>query len=186
MKRQSLITSLALFVTTWIALAQPGIDNKLMACARRALPHISTNQIVRAIDAGLWSSNKTAVAFAVPNPKASILFVFLRQSHGDYLAVDVSGMEGANFGYLGTTPRASYDRFETTPLKWLHRDDGLFQIQMRTRAWKSGQRYTASGTLVIKPDGTLCMAMIEEPNMRCSEPGHRALVAIKRARGQGR
>ena len=66
--------------------------------------------------------------------------------------IDVSGMEGANLGLIG--PDRRYDRVETTPLKWLHRDDGLFQIQMRTRAWKSGQRYTAAGTLVIKPDGT--------------------------------
>jgi hypothetical protein len=89
-----------------------------------------------------------------PEAQGVASLVFLRQTHGDYLAVDVSGMEGANFGYLGTTPRSGYDRFETTPLKWLHRDDGLFEIQMRTRAWRSGQRYTASGTLVIKPDGT--------------------------------
>ena len=154
MRRQILITVFFLFTTGWIALAQPGIDDKLMASARRALPNISSNEVDRAIGRGLWNSNKTAIAIAIPKPKTSLLFVFLRQTHGDYLAVDVSGLEGANFGFLGTTPRSGYDRFETTPLKWLRRDDGLFQIQMRTRAWKSGQRYTAAGTLLIKPDGT--------------------------------
>lgn len=141
-----------MFMTGWIGVAQPAIDGKLIASARRALPQISTSEIVRDIGDGLWNSNRTAVAIAIPKPKASVLFVFLRQTHGDYLAVDVSGMEGANIGFLG--PDRHYDRVETTPLKWLYRDDGLFQIQTRTRAWSSGRRYTAAGTLVIKPDGT--------------------------------
>lgn len=137
-----------------MALAQSGVEDELLASARKALPQISTNDVLRAIGHGLWNSNKTAVAIAIPKPgpKASFLFVFLRRGHGDYLAVDVSTMEGANLGYIG--PDRHYERVETAPLKWLDRDDGLFQIQMRTRAWSSGRRYTASGTLLIKSDGT--------------------------------
>ena len=59
--------------------------------------------------------------------------MFLQQTHGDYLAVDVSGMERANIGYLG--PDRHYERVETTSLKWLPRDDGLFHIQMRVEVW---------------------------------------------------
>jgi hypothetical protein len=150
-----LISLIGLFTTVCVALARPPVDDGLLIAARKALPqNISTNEIVRALGTGLWNSNRTAVAIAIAKPKASVLFVFLRQPGAKYLAVDVSGMEGANFGYLGTAGRAGYDRFETTPLKWLHRDDALFQVQMRTRAWKLGQRYTAAGTLIIKPDGT--------------------------------
>ena len=154
MKRTILITLIGLFATVYVALAQPRIDDGLVVAARRALPQvISTNEIVRALGTGLWNSNKTAVAVAIARPKASLLFVFLRQTSGQYLAVDVSGMEGCNFGHLGTA-RAGYDRFETTPVQWWHRDDGLFEVQMRTRAWNQGQRYATSQTLVIKPDGT--------------------------------
>ena len=46
-------------------------------------------------------------------------------------------------------------RFETTPVAWLHRDDGLLGVSMRTRAWRSGQRYTVSEPLLIRPDGTV-------------------------------
>jgi hypothetical protein len=152
MKRHCLVTVLVLFMTGRAVLGQPALKSKLMVAARRALPQVSTNEIVRAIGDGLWNSNRTAVAIAIPKPKGSPLFVFLRQTHGDYLAVDISRMEGANIGYLG--PDRHYDRVETTSLKWLHRDDGLFEVQARTRAWSSGRRYTASGTLVIKPDGT--------------------------------
>jgi hypothetical protein len=41
------------------------------------------------------------------------------------------------------------------PVEWLRRDDGLFQLVMRTRAWKAGQRFSVSEALVIKPDGTV-------------------------------
>ena len=154
MTRSILINLCGLFATVCVALAQPHVDDGLMIAARKALPQdVSTNEIFRALSTGLWNTNRTALAIAIPKPKASVLFVFLRQPGGKYLAVDVSGMESCNFGYLGTR-REGYDRFETTPLKWLHRDDDLFQLQTRTRAWKSGQRYTTSETLVIKPDGT--------------------------------
>jgi len=152
MKGQHLIALFVLSMAGWLALAQSAVEVKLMASAQKALPQISTNDIARAIGHGLWNSNRTAVAIAIPKPKASLLFVFLRQLHGDYLAVDVSGMEGANVGRLG--PDRHYDRLETAPLKWLHRGDELFEIQVRTRAWSSGLRYTTSGTLAIKPDGT--------------------------------
>jgi hypothetical protein len=96
----------------------------------------------------------TAVAISIARPKASLIFVFRRQNGGKHLAVDVSGTEGVNFANFGDARRAGYDRFETTPIKWLDRDDGLFQIVMRTRAWKSNGRYTVSEPLVIRADGT--------------------------------
>jgi len=153
---RTLIGLLGLLATALVALAQPRIDDALIVAARKALPQdLSTHDIVRVLRGGLWTTNGTALAIALARPKASVLFVFLRQAAGQYLAVDVSGMEGCNFGFLGTR-REDYDRFETTPVEWLRRDDGLFQVRMRTRAWKGGQRYTASGggTCVIRPDGT--------------------------------
>jgi hypothetical protein len=103
---------------------------------------------------GLWNSNRTAIAIGIPKPKASLVFVFLRQTGGKYLAADCSGVEGGNFGKLGIAGRAAYGRFETTPVEWLHRDDGMFQVVMRTRAWKSGKRYTVTEPLVVTADGT--------------------------------
>jgi len=66
----------------------------------------------------------------------------------------VSGVEGGNLGVLGTGGRAAYERFETTPIEWLHRDDGRYMVVMRTRAWKGGRRYTVSENLLIAADGT--------------------------------
>ena len=153
--RVTVATVAGLFVIVCVAVAQPRIDDALLAATRKALPQgTPTNELVRVLRAGIWDSNKTAVAISLARPKASLIFAFLRQTNAKYLAVDVSGIEGANLGVIGIAKYAAYDRVETTPIKWLPRDDGLFQILVRTRAWKSGQRYTVSGApAVIKADG---------------------------------
>ena len=126
----------------------------LVAAGKVLRNPVTTNEIVRALETGLWNSNKTAIAIAVTRPKASLIFVFLRQRGGTYMAVDISGEEGANFGRLGNAGRVGYDRFQTTPIEWQHRDDGMFEVVIRTRAWKSGRRYTVSEPLIIRADGT--------------------------------
>src|ERR1051325_6430886 len=121
MTRAILIAFFGFFTCACVSGAQPHLDYGLVTAAGKALPHnISTNEIVRALSTGLWNTNKTAIAIAIPKPKAAILFVFLRQRAGKYLAVDVGGMEGANIGYLG--PDRHYDRVETKPVEWLPRE----------------------------------------------------------------
>jgi len=155
MTRAILVTLFGLVVTAGVALAELRIDQDLIVAARKALPaEIPTNEVARALDTGLWNPNKTAIAVAFKRPRASLIVVFLRQRGGGYLAVDVSAVEGGNFGKLGVVGRAGYDCFETIPVEWLHRDDGMFQVVMRTRAWKSGKRYTVSEPLIIRADGT--------------------------------
>lgn len=137
------------------ASANKNVEAALFSAARKAVPgEIATDQLITALDAGLWNSNRTAVAVSTAKPEASVVFVFLRQTDGTYLPADASGVEDGNFGKLGR-PRTDYDRFETTPVEWLHRNDGLFQVRMRTRAWRGGQRYTVSEPLIIRPDGTV-------------------------------
>jgi hypothetical protein len=133
--------------------AESRIDPMLLATAQRAMSKgTGTNELVRALEAGLWNSNRTAVAISLKKPEASLVFVFLRQTNGTCLAADASGVEGANFGKFGR-PRTDYERFETTPTEWLPRKDGLFQVRMRTRAWRVGKRYTVWEDLVIRRDG---------------------------------
>ena len=155
MTLQTLATFVALVVTSVVTFAEPRIDPVLVVVARKYLPaDVSTNEIAGALDIGLWNSNRTAVAISINRvPKASIIFVFLKQSSGQYLAGDISGVESCNFGVLGISGRGGYDRFETTPVEWLHSDNG-FLVVMRTRAWKAGQRYTVSERLFIRSDGT--------------------------------
>lgn len=148
--------SLILFALLAAASAgEPRIDTTLLAAAQKAMPReIATNQLMQALESGLWNSNRTAVAVSILQPSASVVLVFLRQTNGTYLAADASGVESGNFGKLGR-PRTDYERFETTPVEWLHREDGRFVVRMRTRAWRSGQRYTVSEPLHIRADGTV-------------------------------
>ena len=132
------------------------LDEALLDSAREVLlEEISLEGLEEVLGKGLWNSNRTAVAISIPMPppKASRSFIFLYQPDGTFLACDASGVEGGNFGKLGTAKRERYDRYETTPIKWLSRDDGYFQVMMQTRAWKDGQRYTVAEPLVIRKDG---------------------------------
>ena len=50
------------------------IDTALLASAQKAVPgEIATNQLVRALESGLWNSNRTAVAVSITQPKASVI-----------------------------------------------------------------------------------------------------------------
>jgi len=150
----------ALILFALIATASAGesrIDAALLTSAQKAMPReVATNLLARALESGLWNSNRTAVAVSIaqPHPKSSLVFVFLRQKDGTYLAVDARGVEGGNFGKLGR-PRTDYERFETTPVEWVYREDGRFMVSMRTRAWRGGQRYTVSEPLLITTNGTV-------------------------------
>lgn len=138
--------------------AEPRPEDTLLSAARQVLPRdLSTNALVRALPNGVWNSNRTALAISLPRPapQATVLLVFLRQTNGSFLATDASGVEGGNFGKLGTAGRRGYERFETTPMRWLPREDGFFQVLVRTRAWQKGKRYTVAEPLVIRPDGTV-------------------------------
>jgi hypothetical protein len=145
-----------MFVAAGALAAQSRVPEILLASARNALPQdINTNEMIRVLQAGLWNSNRTAVAVSFPRPRASVIFVFLQQRNGTYLAVNTSGVEGGNLGVLGSRGRKDYDRFETTPVEWLYRDDGRFQVVMRTRVWRAGRRYTVSEPLLISRSGTV-------------------------------
>ena len=155
MSRALLALVFALFTANPTWAVEPPVEGPLVAAARHALPQgTSADELSNVLKAGLWNTNRTAIAVSLPRPKGSVVFVFLRQTQGTYLAVNASGVEDGNFGKLGRD-RANYERFETTPVEWRHRNDGLFQVVMRTRAWRAGRRFTVSEPLIIKPDGTV-------------------------------
>lgn len=124
--------------------------------ARALVPRdVSDQELGKALEAGLWNSDRTALGVALPRSGATRFVVVLHRPEGGWLATDASGVEGGNLGKLGTGGRSVYERIETTPIRWLPRDDGLYQVVVRTRVWKSGKRFTVSEPLVIRADGTV-------------------------------
>jgi hypothetical protein len=84
----------------------------------------------------------------------SFVVLFLRQTSGAFLAVDVSQVELANIGFIG--PDRTYPDVATVPLEWLARpaEDNMVQIRLQTRARdQSGQRYRATEPLIVTRDG---------------------------------
>ena len=156
MKLQTLRFISIFLLASIIVSAQAPNDPALLAAARKALPkEIGTEDVVKALNGGLWNSNRTAIAMSINRvPKPSIIFVFLKKPDGQYIAGDISSVEDANMGVWGICKRSCYDRFETLPIRWLPRDDGRYQVEMRTIAWKASRRYEMNEPLVIDPDGT--------------------------------
>jgi len=115
---------------------------------------VSPGQVRVALKKGLWNPDKTAVAFTVPGKQGMFCAIVQKTPSGEWLLVDVSRVEAGNFGKLGTK-RVKYERYETTPVKWLKRDDdNYYQCEFRTRAWQGGQRYTVSEPMLITKQGT--------------------------------
>ena len=110
------------------------VDDSLAASARRAVPAgISSAALHKGLEPALWNHERSAVAVSFARPKGSLVYVFLKQADGHYVAVDASRVEGGNFGKLGSRA-ADYDRVETRPVQWNRRGDGSFEVVMRTRA----------------------------------------------------
>ena len=151
----SQITTIAILFVALNSASAMQIEPALLSAIQKAIPSKATTQLIEVLRTGLWNSTRTALAVSIPqqHQKDSVIFVFLRQPDGTYQTADVSKVEAGNFGKLGLLPRTAYERFETTPVEWLSRDDGLFQVRICTTAWRSGQRYTVYEPLIIKPDG---------------------------------
>lgn len=75
-----LMFRVALILFSLIAIAATGesqVDSALLASAQKVLPkEITKNQLTRALELGLWNSNRTAIAISIGQPKASVVFVF--------------------------------------------------------------------------------------------------------------
>lgn len=102
----------------------------------------------------LWTADKRAAVSAMPGVSGTQVTAYVRQADGRFLEVDLSAVEGGNFGKLGRR-RAEYDRFETKPVEWIPRQDGLFQVKVQTQAWLDGQRYTVWEPVLFRADGTV-------------------------------
>lgn len=103
----------------------------------------------------LWNADRSAAVATSRDGKRTRIIAHVKQADGSFLEIDLSQVEGRNLGRFGLRRAADYDRIETTAVEWLPRDDGLLQVNFRTRAWHSGQRLTAWEPLLFRPDGVV-------------------------------
>lgn len=128
------------------------IGAELMSAARGAFSEdISSTSIADALAQSTWNTERTATAAAITAQGQSQVVAFLLREDGAYQAIDVSRVERANLMKLQQDP--NFDRVESRPIGWIEREDELYQIEIQTRAWRSGQRFTVSEKLLIEPNG---------------------------------
>ena len=147
----------ALFIVTalWLGAAdgQPRVDDALVTAARTVMPDdLTDSQLREALEAALWHADPPAVAVSIPRGDEYKTFVFRRQPDDTYSAEDASWVAHTAFGFWGF-PREEIESFETKPLAWRVNEGRHLLVQIRTRGWRNGQRYTASGYYLVSPDG---------------------------------
>lgn len=81
-------------------------------------------------------------------------FVFRQQLDGTFSAVDASWVARTAFGFWGFRAE-EIEKFETEPLRWHVNEGGHLMVQIRTRGWRNGQRYSASGYYLVSADGSV-------------------------------
>ena len=104
-------------------------------------------------DSELWNSDRTAVVRAFPGATETRVTAFLLQKDGTFIEIDLSAAEDVNFAQLGRH-KVKYERFDTKPVEWISRQDGLLEVRIQTQAWRANQRYTASESLIFRHDGS--------------------------------
>jgi len=145
-----IFATLALGIALAVQPATAQQSDQLLRSAKAAWPGASVSELSSNLQSGIWRQDKAALAAC-----KTTCHIFIRQADGSFIAVDVSGVEGQNLGKLGVRERKDYSRVETHPIRWLSRRDGLLQVEMRTYAWLSGQRYSSTEYLLLRPDGTV-------------------------------
>jgi hypothetical protein len=152
------IQTLVLFVFgvfSAVANCQTQIEESLLGAALSVFPDdVSEDEAMTLLQSGLWHDDPTAVAVSIPRGNECLTFIFLSQPDGTYSAADASWVSGAAFGFWGF-PREEIERFEIEPLSWSINHHGNLMVRIRTRGWREGQRYTASGAYLVSPDGSV-------------------------------
>ncbi len=83
------------------------------------------------------------------------VYVLLMRPNGEYTIADISRIQDGLFTKLGLAEPADYERYETQPVEWITLEGGNLLLKVRLRAWRDGQRYTVSGPVIIRPDGSV-------------------------------
>lgn len=114
-----------------------------------------TEIIESARDHGLWSEDQTAAAVSIRDEYRNHIYVLVAQPAGGFFVVDITPIEQALVGKLGTFDKSEYEHLETHPAEWLSKSYDHWILSVRLEAWREGRRYVVDGPVVIKFDGTI-------------------------------
>jgi hypothetical protein len=137
-----------------LSCAADGMETELVQAAIKHLSQSFTEEDIRnSVKQGLWNAGRSAVVIALPGTKKTTIVMFIQGNGKSFKPVDISLVEDGSLGKIGIGGRKSCSKVESVPVEWIARDDECFQIKIRTRAWKDGQRYTVYEPLIVTADG---------------------------------
>jgi len=102
----------------------------------------------------LWDSSGSAVVIALPVSGSTLIIAFTKDGTDKWHATDISKVENGNLGKLGKR-RETLSNIYSKPIKWMPRQDGLFQVLIETQALDKirGQTMSAKEALLIGKTG---------------------------------
>lgn len=92
----------------------------------------------------IWNSDGTASASCIENKFPTC------QIRINERIIDVTPVIYSNIGKLGLWKIIDYDKVVTEPIEWLESTSSIQLVNFRTQAWRDGQRYTVTETVLIK------------------------------------
>ncbi|WP_444909964.1 hypothetical protein [Microbulbifer sp. TRSA005] len=114
--------------------------------------NISREKLSLAIDQGKWNKWKSAYALCYKEESSQCYLIIF--GAGDPHVTDMSKIEHANLGKLGA-PGTKYKNVKTTVTKWFYSDNRFFQLELKTVAYRDGQRLTVTEPVFVKKNGEL-------------------------------
>lgn len=154
MMKQFTFTIIFLFLFNVISFSEQR-ENALFSVVSGALKnHEKSYNVNELIYNGKWNSDKTALVIFVPDGLSSLLYVFVKQDGGAFIAVDISYRVNREMDYKLGRNRNYYEKYVQTPVIVNMRNEYVVGIGIKTQAWKDGQRYTVeTKPTLIKKNG---------------------------------
>ena len=131
-------------------------DDSLGSVIEAAFSEKTDLTIQELVSIGFWSEDKEIFLIYEANDLNSLLYIFINQSSGQYLPVNLSYLVNSQFnGKLGRK-RTYYDKYQQEPIFWQGGKEYVIGVSINTTAWKDGQRYTVKHKpTLIKQNGEI-------------------------------
>jgi len=120
---------------------------EMLKVAQKLSPKQNEANLTETLKTGAWSYDKNEVIVNLENK----IYLFMTNTSGNVMAVDLSKVEKSNIGKIG--PNRHYEKVQTKVTEWLEDSPSKLQIKLETTAWSKGKRYRAFEPLIVQRDG---------------------------------
>lgn len=129
-------------------------EHKLLERAQQVLPAGYSDELMRrTFTQSLSNSNLNAALSVFEAEKGSLIYLFIRQPDGQYVAVDLSHLEAQNIQALSQGHNGTFDRIESHPNGLSFGEDFVFEAEISTSVLSGSQMKQHSASVRVNPNG---------------------------------